>query len=74
LKGLVPPAKDEPDFPSVSVLHLEFEIPKRWSNKLYSAAGSNRDPFPKVEKLIADSIPHVSGDEEVRLIGFQIND
>jgi len=74
LSGLLPPTKGKPDFPSVSVLHLEFEIPKRWSNKLYSAAGSCTDPFPKIEELIADSIPNIEGDEEVRLIGFVIND
>ena len=63
-----------PNYPKVSILHLEFEIPKRWSNKIYAAAGSNTDPFPNMEKVLSESLPHVRGDEEVRLIGFTIND
>lgn len=61
-------------FPKLSVLRLEFEIPKRWSQKLYAAAEEKRNPFFDMEetltKYLGDPIPN----HEVRLIGFVIDD
>jgi len=66
-------ARGEVIFPSVSVLRLEFEIPKRCKNKLYAAAGSSADLLLQMEKELAERLGHIEGEEEVRLIGFIID-
>jgi len=61
---------DEDGFIALSVLHLEYEIPKRDSNRVYMVAGKGNDPFVEFEETLSKFL-HGGN---VRLIGFQIND
>jgi hypothetical protein len=64
-------SSDEPKFPPLSVVSIEFEIPKRWTNKLIkTAANDPNHPTFLMEKTLRD---WMQGDY-IRLIGFHITD
>ena len=68
------PTSSQPIFPKVSVLHLEFEVPQRWTKILYAFAGKEDDPFAKMERTLQGSIDPKPSEEDVRLIGYTITD
>ncbi len=62
--------KDLIEWPTYSVIHLEFEIPKADSNRLYMVAGKPEDPFLEAERMLSRFL----NGSDVRLIGFKIVD
>lgn len=57
------------DWPTMSVLHIEVAVPKRWTNKLAKSAGTDEDPFVKMKGLLEKFLQ-----DKVELIGFRIED
>lgn len=57
------------DWPTMSVLRIEYVIPKKWTNRLVETAGSEGDPFPKMGKVLESFL-----EDEVQLIKFEIDD
>lgn len=57
------------EFPKVSVLQLEYLVPKKWTNRIVETAGSDNDPFVKIEEILEDFL-----EDDVALLGFKIID
>ena len=65
--------EDEQGFiipPPMSVIHLEYEILKKDSNRVYMVAGKKGDPFLEVEVRLKEFLEG----NYVRCIGFKIVD
>ncbi len=57
------------DRATVSILQLEYLIPKRWTNRLVEVAGEDNDPFHSMEVTLERFL-----DDKVVLLGFKIID